>query len=259
MAWLPMYLDRPDADLLLSWLNEDEEIAFIVLAGRKTRPTEQLERLRASGQSFTFYAISGMAQLVEVKNRWRAVQRLDALPDGKYTLWHVPGGPLPLLAGDRRPRSRRQAGRGFTLAQALGHEDGTVPDPWAGWIERQPGADPSQPYFGAGHAAIIDLEVRTREVLETYLEEDLLTVRREIHDPRMIGLSDFSWIGNHYRIIGRPALAVTERWWGRLRRRVRRVATRVTRSGPLRGPHAEVYAFPAALDAIQGGMGRSVN
>src|SRR5262249_16954594 len=158
----------------------------------------------------TFYC--GVSGLVEVENRWAAVKHLDALPDGHYTLWHIPGGPLPLLAAE-------------------GGQDGVIPDPWAGWLERRPGADPRPPYFGPGHPALVALEVATRTLLETELEDDLVTVRRQVRDERSIGLSHLRWIGNHYRVIGFAAHPATERWWRRLRRRVRGVTTPVTRAG----------------------------
>jgi hypothetical protein len=237
MAWLPMYLDRPDAALLLSWLNEDEEVAFIVLAESHVRQTEKLRRLLDSGQGFTFYnLLGGLPQGVKVVNRWVAVPRLESMPDGHYTLWHVPSGPLP--------QSR---------------EDRMIRDPWAGWLETRPGADPSRPYFGADHGGILDLEVQTRRLRHLETENDFVTVRRRVVDRRVIGLSSFGWSANHYRCIGRQAPAVTERWWGRLRRHVRCVATRIPRSGPLDGPHAEIYAFPAAYKAIRGGIARSDN
>ncbi len=104
---------------------------------------------------------------------------------------------------------------------------------------------------------MIDLEVATRPVLETLLAEDFVTIRREVRDKRVLGVSHFGWIGNHYRCIGSPAPPATERWWRRLRRWVQRVATPVTPSGPPHGPGASLYAFPAALAAIRGGMARS--
>ncbi len=148
MPCLSMYLDRPDTTLLLAWLNDDPEIAFLVLAGRKTRPTKKLRQLLASGQGCTFYDIGGLSSLVHIENRWIAVPRLETLPDGRYTLWHVPSGPLPLLYGNQ-PGQRGPAcehphvGRAMTLAQALGREDGIIEDPWSGWVERNPGRTPA--------------------------------------------------------------------------------------------------------------------
>ncbi len=65
MRSLPMYLDRADAQLLVDWLSDDEEIAFLVPAG--------------------------------APHSWRAVARVPGLADGEYALWHVAAGPLPLV------------------------------------------------------------------------------------------------------------------------------------------------------------------
>ncbi|MCC7418729.1 MAG: hypothetical protein IT428_00470 [Planctomycetaceae bacterium] len=96
MPWLPLYADEDDFRDVLSWLNSDADIAFIVADGPQ---------------------------------RWRAVARLEILTYGRYCLWHLPSGPLPLL------------GQGTI-------EDSQVPDPWAGWQEVRTGAEPSDPYSG---------------------------------------------------------------------------------------------------------------
>lgn len=262
MACLAMYLDKPDVHLLLSWLNDDPEIAFITLKERKTRPTTELKRLLKRKQGFTFYG--GIKGLMHVENHWIAVKRLDGLPDGIYTLWHVPSGPLPLLAGNGPLKVRKDPlgfgpSRSMTIKQALGYEDDVIDNAWAGWIEREPGADPSQPYFGPGHPGAIRLEVETRSLRHLEMENDYITIRRRVCDENVLGLSGFDWIGNHYRNIGHPAHPATEKWWKRLGRRVRSIAKKIPLSGPLEGEAADIYAFPAALAAIQNGMARSAN
>ena len=53
------------------------------------------------------------------------------MPDGKYILWHMPGGPLPLLSPD-----------------VQGGET-SIDDPFSGWTELRPGADTRVPFFGS--------------------------------------------------------------------------------------------------------------
>lgn len=190
LPWLPLYMDEKDAAAFLAELNTDSECAFIVSAGA-----------------------------------WVACTRLEHLVDGRYCLWHVPSGPLPLL-------------------RARGEPVGTVEDPWVGWNEVRSGADRSQPYFGSGHVGIIWWDVRT--------------VSRRI--PGGIGLSSFGWIGNHYRVLGRAAAPSTESWWAGLRKKLRRwKARRIPRSGPPDGPRPEVWAMPSALARIQSGAPRDNN
>ncbi len=64
MPWLPLFLERSDAELLLQRLNEDDEVAFLIANGPK---------------------------------QWKAVKTLSALPDADYSLWHTLGAPLPML------------------------------------------------------------------------------------------------------------------------------------------------------------------
>jgi hypothetical protein len=185
MPWIPMYLAVDDVVPLSAILNGDEKIAFIVTDGPK---------------------------------RWKAVVDLSTLPAGRIGMWHIPSGPLPLLALERK-------------------DDGQVHNPFSGWDELRTGADPTTPYFGAGHPGVIWLNLRLRPK-----ERD-----------SVCGMSPFEWIGNYYGIIGNPAMKATELWWGSLRRRIQRIAKKVPRqtlSSPFR---REIFAFPAALVLLEAG------
>lgn len=149
---------------------------------------------------------------------WIAQDTLSLAPDGRRCLWHHLSGPLPCLPA------------------------GTVKDPWRGWKERASGADPTQPYFGAGHVGIVWWNIHT------------------LGKGAGIGMSSFEWIGSRYRLIGFPADPSTERWWKQLRQVVKRTgALRIPRSGPLEGPGAEIWAMPGALAKIKLGVQRDEN
>jgi len=64
MPWLPMYIDKLDLEMLINWLNEDINIAFIVADGSK---------------------------------RWKAVSYIEKYEDNRHCLWHRESDPLPLL------------------------------------------------------------------------------------------------------------------------------------------------------------------
>ena len=64
MPWLPLYLFDDDTVSLLTILNDDPEVAFIISTG--------------IGQ-------------------WKAAQTLPDLTGRRYAIWHVPSGALPLL------------------------------------------------------------------------------------------------------------------------------------------------------------------
>ncbi len=245
MSWLPMYLDRGDVEALAFWLNDQEELAFVVSTGVQS---------------------------------WKVVNCLDQFSDGDYQIWHIPSGPLPLLSRDPNV------------------PDGVIADPWMGWTGRSEGDGraeitmsyliddaggvmttealeslkgldpplpfrPTKPFFG-NSPGIIELKLHTRSLLHEEGEFEPIRKQwtwRRVVDEQVIGLSNFGWIGNHFRMIGHPAHPSTERWWKHLRRWVASRGEKIPRSGPLSGPRPEVYAFPLALEAIRNGMARSLN
>jgi hypothetical protein len=104
-GWIGFYVDEPDIELFRERLNADLEIAFI---------------------------------LPEGPGRWRAVWQVDEA-QGQTMLWHVPGGPLPLLVPSA--------------------QDILIEDPFAGWQELEPGRDRTVPYFGPGWPATLLLKL----------------------------------------------------------------------------------------------------
>jgi len=61
-------------------------------------------------------------------------------------------------------------------------------------------------------------------------------------------------------MIGSPAKPSTERWWANLRKWVRKQgAKRIPRSGPIDGPHPEIWAMPSALERFESGLPRDAN
>ena len=191
MPSLPFYATEQDFQHIFSYLNDEEDVAFLVADGA---------------------------------GRWIARKNQDYIGYARYCIWHIPSGPLPLLRID-------------------GKENGLVEDPWQGWQEERTGADSSHPYFGSGHPGIIWLNAKAK------------STNRNIG----IGLSSFEWIGNWYRIIGRPAPEITEKFWKRISRTIKKGAVRIPRTGAWDGPHSEIWALPDALTNIQEGAERDGN
>ena len=190
MPWIPFYASDDDFRLILERLNSDPEIAIIVSAG---------------------------------EGRWLARRETPAMTDGKHVLWHIPGGPLPLLRAD-------------PFAEA-----GTVEDPFSGWKEQRPGADPSIPFFGS-IPGIIELHK---------------SVNGDVSSGAL-GLSSFGWLGNRYRVIGKGASPATQSWWRRMQSWVKQAATeKIPRGGHSNSP--EIWAFPAARAQIDAGVPRDSN
>ncbi|RUL78872.1 hypothetical protein [Dyella choica] len=153
--------------------------------------------------------------------RWRAFEKLESWCDGRYCLWHTESGPLPLL-------------------QTWGKAHRVVNDPFEGWVEVRPGADKSQPYFGAGHPGIIWFNAYSSDPRSANVST--------------IGISSFEWIGNHYQALGNVAAPSTKALWGSLRRWVSKRAVKVPRDGPAQSTPAEIWAMSDALELFSKGI-----
>ncbi|WP_207435753.1 hypothetical protein [Sabulibacter ruber] len=105
-----------------------------------------------------------------------------------------------------------------------------ISDPWVGWTEIRPGANTTIPYFGASHPGVIHLQIK-------------------ITDEGEIPISNFGWIGNHYKIIGNGADKTTEKFWNKLKRMAKKEATHIQRCNDSNGKK-EIFAFPAAYKEI---------
>jgi hypothetical protein len=178
---IDLYVDEPDVELLRERLNADPEIAFIIPEG---------------------------------PGRWRAVWQIQDA-SGKTILWHVPAGPLPLLASGYEP-------------------DTLIKDPFAGWQERRKGYYDYVPYFGPS-------EPRT-------LLLDLIPPGWHGLPSDWMPVSGLSWYG---RLSSQPPHPSTLKWWRRFRSWVRRHARLAAREG---FGFADIWALPAAQRAIQAGV-----
>lgn len=187
MAWLPLYIYGDDADQLLGMLNGDPDIAFLISDG---------------------------------PSRWKAVAALPGLPVGRYPLWHVPSGALPLL--------------GPAGAEPIDW----IEDPWRGWNEQRSGRDTSNPYFGAGHPGIFWLNLKNEAG----------------GSERQVGLSSFEWIGHRYDVLGIKASADTNKWWKSFGAAIRRKSKKVPRGGLASPFPPEIYALPEALRQLELGL-----
>jgi hypothetical protein len=156
--------------------------------------------------------------------RWKAVSHYGFQGDRVYSLWHVPSGPLPFLRADD-----------------VDAED-YVPDPWKGWKEEVEGNKEFNPTFGSAAVGIIMLSASSKSHRDR---------PQAGHFMPAIGLSAFSWIGNHYSAIGLPALESTEKVWNKIKRWLKKEGLRIPRKGTIDGPKPEIWALPHALDKIK--------
>lgn len=204
------YADESDFKLILSKLNNDPEIAFIVSDG---------------------------------KRKWIAKNQVSHLDDGRYYLWHIPSGKLPLFKEGKVDILGESLRKRMNISGRTSVEAGWVKNPFEGWTELCPCADSTIPFFGST-PKVVDIQIQTRGT-ET---------------PESIGLSAFGWVGNRYKVIGRPAKKEMVNWWRRINRWVSKTAIeKIPRWGPIDGPNPEILAFPSAYRRIIDGIARDTN
>ena len=189
MPFLGFYATVKDIPEIIEILNTEPEIAFIISTG---------------------------------KGQWKAVKELEVVDQCKYTLWHVPSGPLPLLG--------RSA------------EDINIPNPWAGWVELRAVTGILVPFF-ASHTGVI-----------------VLSLYPASKDPMHVcGFSSFDWVGNYYRIAGIPAHPTTEAYWLKLRKQIKKICKKVPRGSLKSEGKPEIYAFPDAYSQLSAGGNADIN
>lgn len=136
-----MYLLQDDVAFLNDWLNQEDEIAFLVTQGEKKWIAKKQHDILRDIRIQTF--VQGDDSVITKY----AVE---------YNLWHVPSGLLPLLAGN-------SSGTKLKFSKGDWQDDSEILDPWTGWTELRTGANPRIPYFGAGHKGVIHLEIHISE------------------------------------------------------------------------------------------------
>lgn len=211
MAWTPMYLEKEDVDLLIDWLNGEDGIAYIVNTG---------------------------------PFKWKAVDTYEYKEDVNLSLWHKPGGRLPLITEENK---MEYPYREF------------IDNPYNEWrndsFKKYSEEYKTVPYFGnCLWVMTLDLHVVGR----VYDNNKIPSFQGYSKD--ILGMSCFGWIGNHYSAIGREwrAPESTKKWWERKTRWIRKVAKRVPRYGT-DFRQDEIYAFPYALRSIKSGKPRNGN
>lgn len=183
MPWLPFYASIDDLPLVEGALMSDGDVALLVPQGG---------------------------------NRWRAVLGQCPTADGRYPLWHVPSGRLPLLS----------PGIDDAVAE--------IDDPFEGWTQLR--TSDGEPFFGNYPGIFwLNLRVAPKEA------------------GRSIGLSSVEWIGNYFWALGRKAPDATKMRWDRLRRQFARLGPKVPRAGLASGRKPEIFALPAALERLEAG------
>lgn len=100
MAYIPIYVDKNDINLIKEKLNADSEIAYVIYKG---------------------------------KQKWSVCNVMDQLNDGEYYLWHIPGGQIKKITEGKIDILGKQFRKFFGVTGNMMEEDGWVKDPFKGW------------------------------------------------------------------------------------------------------------------------------
>ncbi|MCA3020466.1 MAG: hypothetical protein ING66_12975 [Rhodocyclaceae bacterium] len=158
---------------------------------------------------------------------WKATQEIGPLQQQQYALWHVESGPLNIPSG------------------GIGAADTLVDDPFNGWIQKLDHAGATRPWFGGNLPGPYSFT----------FAEDGCEARGNL------ARSEFSWLGDRYKAIGKPAHPAARSWWRKLQRFVERSSTAVPWVDSLsnRKVIPMAYVFPDAARQIANGRQRDVN
>jgi hypothetical protein len=170
------------------------------------------------------------------ERRWRATFDRPRQKHFRMELWHIEGGPLQVVSGDRKD----------PVAE--------VADPWAGWIEqRAPHLGPPLPaterrttdWRDDPERPGIDTEGPLFCWTQNLFSIAVRTKGKEAGST--CGISNLAWVGNTQAMIGHPAPEVTLRRWNKLKRDIGTCAVKVPPGGPSGTGKPAFWAFPQAL------------
>jgi hypothetical protein len=212
MPALSFFATERDLPVLIKRLNDDDEIAVIVPDAIDNRTA----------------------------GRWKVVRTVLALRDGQHSLWHIPAGPLPLMQNTTG------------LGPLVRPPDPSIPDPWAGWVEKVDMRG-ERPRFGPGCHCEIRLTLSTR--YSPYTNDELSTLPVVVsywtHGREFLESSSFQWTGGHFR----SAPPQTQRWWNRLKAWMDRAAVRL----PTGSSGVTFWSFPFASELLKRGIPYGAN
>jgi hypothetical protein len=156
---------------------------------------------------------------------WKAVREVEAISEQTYALWHIESGALNIPSGSKD------------------RADAIVLDPFAGWVQTLESESSTRPWFGQNLPGPFSFSFKATGT----------------ESPGSIGRSEFSWLGNRYQSIGKPAPAASIKWWSKLGRYIRSSATEIPWPYPQGIGNSKAYAFPDAFAHISRGVPVDVN
>jgi hypothetical protein len=157
--------------------------------------------------------------------RWRASDQISEIFDQEYAIWHRDDLPLNIPSG--RPEV----------------PDAIVLDPFNGWNQLLETENCTRPWFGA------------------HLPGPFVFRFKEIghESTSAIGRSGFTWLGNRYASIGKPAPDGAKKWWRRLDRFIHSHSVQIPWPYADKFGKGKAFAFPDAHSKLLSGYHADAN
>lgn len=149
--------------------------------------------------------------------KWQAVSELPVLHEQRYALWHTKSGPLNIPSGSPNV------------------PDAHIANPFQGWSQILEDSSAQAPWFGGNLPGPYSLNFRP-----SGHENDW-----------PIGMSQFYWAADHFKLIGKGAHPEATRWWAKLRRFISKSSIQIPLAGLSPTHRLSAYAFPDALVHIR--------
>jgi hypothetical protein len=157
---------------------------------------------------------------------WKAVSAIDSIEEQTYALWHMRSGSLNIPSGDRNV------------------PDAIVSDPFTGWFQTMQRSGATEPWLGVNLPGPYSF---------AFAESG-----REA--PGSLARSEFCWLEDRYKSIGKPANPEAKLWWRKLRRFLEKSSIQVPwASVTNQKRRIMAYVFPEAKFQIDQGRHRDLN
>ena len=157
---------------------------------------------------------------------WKAVNEINEIEPMEYCLWHTASGRLRIPSGSNDI------------------EDKYVTEPFNGWEQTLKTNNEEVPWFGSAAPETFGFHFR-----ENGKESE-----------NSLGRSGFTWIGNYFSAIGTVAPVDSKKWWGRLRRHIKKTTIGIPWPGDIGSGKVGAYAFPEAYKLLsEGRTSKDVN
>lgn len=152
----------------------------------------------------------------DLRYTWVAKDQLDDLESRNYAIWHKSDSPIEIPTGKKFFSTKK------------------VRNPYKAFSQVLSSSQETTPWFGGYSPGLYKFSFK-----EAGLEQ-----------VNSLGRSDFSWPGNHFKLIGQPASPEQNKWWGDLQKFIKKNSVAIPWPYPEGIGRSKAYAFQEAYSQI---------